>query len=87
MSDLVKIEHPADGIALLRINRPDALNALNTALRHRLTQVFSQMGDDEDVRCIVVTGNEKAFMAGADLNSGHGQAISRNSSSLAFVTV
>jgi enoyl-CoA hydratase/carnithine racemase len=67
MSDLVKIEHPADGIALLRINRPDALNALNTALRHRLTQVFSQMGDDEDVRCIVVTGNEKAFMAGADL--------------------
>jgi enoyl-CoA hydratase len=67
MSDLVRIEHPADGVALMQINRPDALNALNTALRHRLTQAFVQMGDHEDVRCIVVTGNEKAFMAGADL--------------------
>jgi enoyl-CoA hydratase/carnithine racemase len=67
MADLVTIERPSDGVVLMRLNRPAALNALNTALRHRLVEVFTELGSDDGVRCIVITGNEKAFVAGADL--------------------
>lgn len=67
MSDLVLLEQPAPGVALLRINRPDAMNALNMPLRHVLTDIFTDLSGREDVRCIVLTGNEKAFMAGADI--------------------
>jgi enoyl-CoA hydratase/carnithine racemase len=64
---LVLLEYPSEHIALLRMNRPDALNALNTATRVELVDHFRQLGEDDNVRCIVVTGNEKAFVAGADL--------------------
>ncbi len=64
---LVLLEYPSEHIALLRMNRPDALNALNTATRVELVDLFRQLGEDDNVRCIVVTGNEKAFVAGADL--------------------
>jgi len=64
---LVLLEYPSEHIALLRMNRPDALNALNTATRAELVDLFRQLGEDDNVRCIVVTGNEKAFVAGADL--------------------
>jgi enoyl-CoA hydratase len=67
LSDLVVVEKPADGVVLLRLNRPDALNALNMDLRRRLTDLIRDLSEDEDVRCIVITGNEKAFMAGADI--------------------
>jgi len=64
---LVLLETPGDGIALLRMNRPEALNALNTATRIELTDHFRALTDDDSIRCIVITGNEKAFVAGADL--------------------
>lgn len=64
---LVLLEYPADHVALLRMNRPEALNALNTATRVELADHFRKLGEDDDVRCIVVTGNDKAFVAGADL--------------------
>ncbi len=64
---LVILEYPADHIALLRMNRSEALNALNTAIRIELVDHFCKLGEDDDVRCIVITGNEKAFVAGADL--------------------
>ncbi|MEJ2376678.1 MAG: enoyl-CoA hydratase [Pseudolabrys sp.] len=67
LSNLVIVEKPADGVVLLKINRPAALNALNTALRQRLTDLFRELSEDGDVRCIVLTGNEKAFVAGADI--------------------
>ena len=64
---LVLLEHPSAHIALLRLNRPDALNALNTATRAELVDHFRILGQDDSIRCIVMTGNEKAFVAGADL--------------------
>lgn len=64
---LVLVERPSDGVALVRLNRPEAHNALSTALRIELTGVIKSLGEDTDTRCIVVTGNEKAFAAGADL--------------------
>lgn len=67
MSDSVLLEKPSDGVVLLRLNRPEALNALNMDLRGALTAAFADLSEREDVRCIVLTGNEKAFMAGADI--------------------
>lgn len=67
MTDPVLIERPRDGVVLVRLNRPEARNALNTELRRVLTETVAALGEDESVRCIVITGNEKAFAAGADL--------------------
>ena len=68
MSDeLVITEKLENGVALVRINRPDSLNALNMACRRALADAFNALHDDEAVRCIVLTGDDKAFVAGADL--------------------
>jgi len=61
------IERPADAVALVRLNRPEQLNALNNALRSRIADAFEDLGGDGAGTAIVVTGNEKAFAAGADL--------------------
>jgi enoyl-CoA hydratase len=62
----VLIERPADGVALVRINRPEARNALNMATK-ALAAAFEGLHDEPSVRTIVLTGNEQAFAAGADL--------------------
>ena len=64
---LVICEVGEDGVAEVRLNRPDALNALNMALRQELAATFAGLHDDERVRCVILTGDEKAFAAGADL--------------------
>jgi len=54
-------------VALIRLNRPDALNALNTQLLLELCQALEESDANDKVRCIVITGSEKAFAAGADI--------------------
>lgn len=54
-------------IALITLNRPDALNALNDQLLKELADALTGAQENEKVRCIVVTGSEKAFAAGADI--------------------
>ncbi len=67
MSDLVITERLAEAVVLVRLNRPEALNALNIATREALADAFSALHDDPEVRAIVLTGDDKAFAAGADL--------------------
>jgi enoyl-CoA hydratase len=67
MMQTVLLERPLEHIALLRLNRPEAKNALNTGLRSRLAEHFQQLGVDPTVRFIVLTGNSSVFAAGADL--------------------
>ncbi|NNK78947.1 MAG: enoyl-CoA hydratase [Litoreibacter sp.] len=55
-------------IALIKLNRPDALNALNAALLRELSTAMREADANEKVRCIVLTGSEKAFAAGADIS-------------------
>ncbi len=57
----------ADHVALIRLNRPDALNALNQQLLGELAEALTAADANEKVRCIVLTGSEKAFAAGADI--------------------
>jgi enoyl-CoA hydratase len=54
-------------IALIQLNRPKELNALNLQLMLELKSAFHQLDDNEEVRCIIITGNEQAFAAGADI--------------------
>ena len=63
----VLIERPRDGVALVRINRPEARNALNGEVRRQLAEAFAGLGTAADVRAIVLTGDENAFAAGADI--------------------
>ncbi len=51
----------------LRLNRPKARNALRTQLLHELAQTLGKASRDEHVRCVVLTGGEKVFAAGADI--------------------
>lgn len=61
---IVEIE---DEIALIRLNRPEALNALNATLLEELSSALTEADRNDKVRCIVLTGSEKAFAAGADI--------------------
>ncbi|RYX93156.1 MAG: enoyl-CoA hydratase/isomerase family protein [Comamonadaceae bacterium] len=58
----------AGAVATVTLNRPDVRNAFNDEVITELTQVFNDLGAREDVRCIVLTANGKAYCAGADLN-------------------
>ncbi len=55
------------GYAVVQFNRPDVLNAINIKLMEELVDALEALDQDNDVRCIVLTGNEKAFAAGADI--------------------
>ncbi len=61
---IVEVE---DHIGTIRLNRPDALNALNTQLLEELGEALTEMDASNRVRAIVLTGSEKAFAAGADI--------------------
>ncbi len=54
-------------VALIRLNRPEALNALNSQLLNELADALRAADRNAKVRCIVITGSEKAFAAGADI--------------------
>jgi enoyl-CoA hydratase len=64
---LVKVERH-DAVAVVTLNRPEAMNALSSALRADLAQVMRDVDADESVRAVVLTGaGERAFTAGLDL--------------------
>ncbi len=66
MSELVLVER--DGpIAVVLLNRPEALNALSDELMDELVTRLTELDREEDVRCIVLGGSERAFAAGADI--------------------
>jgi enoyl-CoA hydratase/carnithine racemase len=63
-----------DGVMLIRLNRPEALNALNSQVLAELTQTLDAAEANDDVRCLVITGSEKAFAAGADIKEMSGKS-------------
>lgn len=71
MSDLIQTEWPRPGVLLVRLNRPEALNAMNADLIEALHAVLAEVRHDSEVRALVLTGNGKAFCAGLDLR-GYG---------------
>ena len=63
----VLVERNENGVAVVRVNRPEAMNALNLEVRRQLGEAFASFHDDENVRAVVLTGSDKVFAAGADL--------------------
>lgn len=56
-----------DGLATVTINRPEALNALNSAVLAELEQAFTEIAGDDAVKAVIVTGAGRSFVAGADI--------------------
>ena len=54
-------------VGIIRLNRPQALNALNKALIDELTRAIGNFDNDDNIGCMLLTGSEKAFAAGADI--------------------
>ncbi|MBV7395363.1 enoyl-CoA hydratase [Mameliella sediminis] len=61
---IVEVE---DHVATIKLNRPDALNALNSQLLGELSEALADADQNDKVRCIIITGSAKAFAAGADI--------------------
>ena len=66
--NLVLSERLEGGVAVIRVNRPEVRNALNTPTRAAMSEAFTALHDDETVRAVVLTGAGDHFAAGADLN-------------------
>ncbi|HKT53419.1 MAG TPA: enoyl-CoA hydratase [Caulobacteraceae bacterium] len=58
-----------DAVRRIRLNRPEALNALNDTLMNELTAALDEAEKDPTVRAVIITGSERAFAAGADIKS------------------
>lgn len=68
MSDEIILVEKTGAVALVTLNRPDALNALSYALREKICETFDELAKDEAIRAVVLTGaGQKAFTAGVDL--------------------
>lgn len=70
------VEHE-QGVVTLTLNRPEALNALNTDLRTQLLSALKSIARDEEVRAVVITGAGRGFCSGADLRGGSGERAFR----------
>lgn len=63
----ILVSHDPAGYAVVQFNRPDVLNAINMKLMEELVDALEALDKDDHVRCIILTGNEKSFAAGADI--------------------
>ncbi len=82
ISDVLLVERPSDDIVVLRLNRPTVRNALNLEVRTRLADEIVAYGKDEKARCLIVTGSDTVFAAGADISemaeAGPVEVMARN---------
>jgi enoyl-CoA hydratase len=77
---LIETSRPRAGVALVRLNRPEKRNALNAALLAELAEALSKAEQEADVGCVVLTGSDSVFSAGADISEmrAHGFAAIDN---------
>src|SRR3954447_21323823 len=76
----------ADGIAMITLNRPDAMNSLDVATKVALRDAVTEAARDDAVRCVVLTGSGRAFCVGQDLKE-HVSILESGSSDELFTTV
>ncbi len=82
----ILVEKVEGGVGLIRLNRPKAMNALDSVLMTELVHALNDFENDREIGCIVITGSEKAFAAGADIkemeNATTVEMLTRDSISL-----
>ncbi|HEX5524602.1 MAG TPA: enoyl-CoA hydratase/isomerase family protein, partial [Pedococcus sp.] len=81
----VLVETSPEGVATVRLNRPEAMNALDVATKELLLQALQRVAEDPVVRCVVLTGSGRAFCVGQDLREHVG--LLREGSDELFRTV
>ena len=67
--EFITVHTEADKVGVITLNRPKQLNALNAGLMIELGQALKAFDADEAIGCMVITGSEKAFAAGADIGA------------------
>jgi len=67
--ELIEVRVEAEKVGIITLNRPKALNALNSALMDELGTALKAFDADEAIGCMIITGSEKAFAAGADISA------------------
>src|SRR5699024_11922686 len=67
MSENIILTSTDNRVATIRLNRPEALNALNSELMHAVVDAVEGFDQDPNIGAIVITGSDKAFAAGADI--------------------
>lgn len=72
---VVEIERPCGGVGVIRLNRPEVRNALNTEVRKGLANAVEALNDEQGVRALVLTGGETVFAVGADLDEQAGRDV------------
>jgi enoyl-CoA hydratase len=65
----ITIDKPSDHVALIRINRPEARNALNQAVRLEIAAAVATFAVDDSVRVLIIAGSDSVFAAGADIKA------------------
>ena len=67
MPGTLDLDRPREGVVVLRLNRPERLNAVNEAMQTELTQVLGDLADDSSARAVVLIGAGRGFCAGIDM--------------------
>ena len=70
----ILIDQPAAGVGRVQLNRPKALNALNSPLLVEVMDAMSAFNSDDTIGATILTGNDKAFAAGADIKEMEGKS-------------
>src|SRR4051794_37362746 len=86
MSDTSVRYDVAEGVATITLDRPEAMNSLNTATKVALREAVTSAAADEAVRCVVLTGTGRAFCVGQDLKE-HVELLNSGSTEALFTTV
>lgn len=63
----ILVEHPAEGVGLVKLNNPRTFNSLTEPLMNELMTALEAMDADESIRCMVIAGTDRVFAAGADI--------------------
>ena len=75
MTDAVLLTEKTEHVAVLTLNRPEKLNALNGDLRDAMLDAIADAKGDDDIRAVIFTGAGRGFCSGADLTSGAGENV------------
>ena len=73
LTPAIVLERPLPGVTVVRLNRPERLNAMTTELVEGLHQILNQIAIDAECRVVILTGAGRGFCAGLDL-TGYGNA-------------
>ena len=67
MASTLELDRPSDGVVIVRLNRPECLNAINEVMQSELSNLLGDLAADQSVRAVVLTGAGRGFCAGIDM--------------------